>query len=622
MKIKFNKAQMLVRSVSRFIKPYTYHLVIFAFVICAGSSVSAAEYTFQNAGGDLADAANWAGGILPGKGVTGLIPTKSKGYTISKDVTFGNLYFNGPGPYKVTASSGVCVTILTNSCPLRIVDGNSAREVTFSGGIYDMGGADWKGGGSNGFTYLTDSCVFRNIGTCSTTALQYQYARLQIRGASKIYCSEFKLAPSDPGNGLLQISEGGLLESDGNFYTDINDSSFAKSRTIVKDEGSVLRCGTMRVGHASGSNSVQVLDGVAIECRRLRIGNGNKVGNRIVLSNGSLKVDESLEVKFSSLIGNRNGIVATNSVIEVGGGFTNVSPHSYFDFQNVKFTVGVSCLLFGERSGSVMRFGGANGTLPAPIKEMGNYFSSSSKGNSLIIDDGFVFESNVDMKSMMDHSSNDLIRVSNNAKFSTLKTLQIGNSTASIDNMFEISSGGIVEAGVFNLMGVGNRLVISNGTLRSSVDLGDIRVGYNPRQKTKGSKVVLKGANPRIDADGAFGMGSDNSTRFELPPSGYAADFSPVTASTLDFSDTASIEVDYEDFLAAGGGDVTLMTFSENVSETISDSSTITFREWIAHQDEAMQLPPRCRLHLKLKDGKTMVVFSAYPPLGSRIVIR
>ena len=117
-------------------------------------------------------------------------------------------------------------------------------------------------------------------------------------------------------------------------------------------------------------------------------------------------------------------------------------------------------------------------------------------------------------------------------------------------------------------------------------------------------------------------MGSDNSTRFELPPSGYAADFSPVTASTLDFSDTASIEVDYEDFLAAGGGDVTLMTFSENVSETISDSSTITFREWIAHQDEAMQLPPRCRLHLKLKDGKTMVVFSAYPPLGSRIVIR
>ena len=308
---------------------------LLASVVCAFGAI-ATDIEFQLTGGDLADAANWAGRILPGKGVTGLIPTKSKKYTISKDVTFGNLYFNGPGPYKVTASSGVCVTILTNSYPLRIVDGNhTAREVTFSGGIYDMGGADWKGGGSNGFTYLTDSCVFRNIGTCSTTALRYQYARLYIRGASKIYCRQFSLAPSDPGNGLLQISEGGLLESDGNFYTDIDDSSFAKSRTIVKDEGSVLRCDTMRVGHASGSNSVQVLEGGAIECRRLRIGNGDKVGNRIVLSNGSLRVDESLEVKFSSLIGNRNGIVATNSVIEVGGGFTNVSPHSYFDFQNV-----------------------------------------------------------------------------------------------------------------------------------------------------------------------------------------------------------------------------------------------------------------------------------------------
>ena len=73
-----------MRSVSRFIKPYTYHFVIFAFVICAGSSVSAAEYTFQNAGGDLSTLSNWGVSSL-GSSDIGVI-NRGGTYTLSADL--------------------------------------------------------------------------------------------------------------------------------------------------------------------------------------------------------------------------------------------------------------------------------------------------------------------------------------------------------------------------------------------------------------------------------------------------------------------------------------------------------------------------------------------------------
>ena len=91
--------------------------VIAALVAVVGLAFSAfaAEYTFPNAGGDLADETAW-GGTKPGDSDFAIV-NKAGTYTLSSDVTFGGLRvlagsstFNF-GNHKMTAPAGDFVNL-------------------------------------------------------------------------------------------------------------------------------------------------------------------------------------------------------------------------------------------------------------------------------------------------------------------------------------------------------------------------------------------------------------------------------------------------------------------------------------------------------------------------------
>ena len=142
MRIKFNKAQMLVRSVSRFIKPYTYHLVIFAFVICAGSSVSAAEYTFQNAGGDLSTLSNWGVSSL-GSSDIGVI-NQGGTYTLSADLQLSQLKIDTTSKCTFDFTDGNhSLRLSTADYPISITQ--EKIDAILKGGVWDFSNNDFRG---------------------------------------------------------------------------------------------------------------------------------------------------------------------------------------------------------------------------------------------------------------------------------------------------------------------------------------------------------------------------------------------------------------------------------------------------------------------------------------------
>ena len=109
--------------------------------------------------------------------------------------------------------------------------------------------------------------------------------------------------------------------------------------------------------------------------------------------------------------------------------------------------------------------------------------------------------------------------------------------------------------------------------------------------------------------------------RFEIPAEGYAAGFAPIVASNLVFSGEATLDIDYGDYLAAGGGEATLMAFTEDVTQLVN-TQNIAFTDWLKQQRDALNLPPGCRLYAVADATGSRVVFKAHSPYGTTVVIR
>ena len=95
--------------------------------------------------------------------------------------------------------------------------------------------------------------------------------------------------------------------------------------------------------------------------------------------------------------------------------------------------------------------------------------------------------------------------------------------------------------------------------------------------------------------------------RFEIPASGYSEGFSPIETPTFVPDSSTTLEVDYAAYLAAGGGTVTLVSFT--------NEPAAGFEQWLADQNAAMNLPTGTKLRLVQDEKGYQVTFKAmkYP---------
>ena len=607
-------------------------------VLCAGIAAMAAllaraalaaDYTFPTVNGDLASASDWGMSAIPGTADTVLISSPGTDYTIGQNVEFGNIRFPTNGTFAISAEN-VEVRIATNDYPLRMIDGQQNRHVTLKGGTWILNKARWSGLSKNSSLTLQDGAVLTNAAQTEVCRLAYSGAALHLKDSSRIHCGEFRINNTGS-NGKLNVASGSKVVVGSLFYSDVPTATdYTKqvnTRAEVTGSGSEITCNKFRFGYKSSGHVLALLDGGKATCRAdIRIGQGSSTDVRLVMTNAVFAAGSNCVVESSNLASG-NGISAMGSTITVGGDFENAADGSRLDFQNVDFSVSGTLKLFPDKGkGCLVRFGGADGVWPNQLKQKADCFSSTSgNGNTLVIDDGFEMSATTTVK-MMCHSSNSTLRVSGGARFSSPeKMVAVGYSdyNTSVSNMVEVLDGGIIAVDDFRLMGTGNQLVVSNGTLTTTGE--GILLGYaanNAAYATRGARATLKGTTPRLQCTGgSVWLKNDMVLRFELPPQGYAQGFAPITASSVIFDSTAKLEVDYGAFLEHGGGLVSLMSFARDVSQKTGNGG-VTFLQWLENQRAAMDLPNGCRLFL-VSDGNTsQVMFRAGKPRGMTFSFR
>ena len=602
---------------------------------CATVRVLGANYEFPSAGGDISSAEAW-NGILPGgvaiPGVADSIDIfqPSDNYKITKNVTFGNIRFNGgSGKYLIDAT-GCDVNFTTNKDALYTytAENEANRHITLKGGHWNLNGGEWLGIDSHNTFELRDSCVLTNISTCWATMWSQRDAHLLLKNQSRIYCSDFRVGKKNV-NGSVEVSGGSKIFAD-IFYTDSDGAVTDKvnGRTTVTGEGSLLESKSIILGFKTSDNYIQAYDGATIRCNKITINSSYGSNNRLVLDDAVLDVTDYILLKNGANQGTQSGIVATNSTISVNA-LTNSCRSSYLDFQNVRFECKGEFHPFYYGRYSTVRFGGSEGTLPDFMKNPVTLFGTLPIGHTLLIDDGFMWKNGngAYTKKMMQSTSNCTIRVCNKASLEWSTQFFLGHTDFAnqcLDNVVEILDGGVMTASRFYIAGSGNTLVVSNGTLRLT-DSEGIGIGYshdNAKYTPNGAKVVISGATPKIEAAGNCYLKQDSILKFEIPAQGYAEGYVPFEGLRLFFDNTASIEVDCEDYLAAGGGVLTLMKFKELPKWTDVEARVA---QWLQAQNEAMPLP-RCSLKYLVKNDDATpshhILLRALPPMGLRMVIR
>ena len=598
---------------------------------CATVKVFGANYAFPSAGGDISSAEAWNGILpIPGEADSIDISQPSDEYKITKNVTFGNIRFTGGNGLYLVDATGWDVNFTTNVNALYTYTSanENKRHIALKGGCWDLNGSVWLGIDSHNTFELRDSCILTNISTCWATMWQQSDAHLSLTNDSSIFCDEFRVGNKNF-SGTVDVNDGSKIIVKNNFYTDTDGTvaDVLNCHTTVSGEGSLIEAKNVLLGYKTSGNYIKVCDGATIRCASFLINSSKGNDNRLVLNNAALDVTGSIWIKDGAARGSKSGIAATNSIISVSA-FTNSCQSAYLDFQNVQFECNGEFHPFYYGRYGTVRFGGSNGNLPSFMKNLVKIFGSVPNGHTLMIDDGFVWESSVNTKEMMQAASNCTIRVSNGARLAFSGEFFLGHTDYSnqcMDNAVEILDGGVMTAKRFYIAGSGNALVVKNGTLRLTDYAEGIGIGYkhsNAEYTPSGAKVVISGTTPKIEAAGNCYLKQDSILKFEIPAQGYAEGYVPFEGFRLVFDNTASIEVDCEDYLAAGGGVLTLMKFKSLPNWTDVEARVA---QWLQAQSEAMPLP-RCSLKYVVKNDDAThthhILLRALPPMGLRMVIR
>ena len=524
---------------------------------------------FPLAGGDIAsNGADGWNGAKPGSGEEAKF-TQAGTYTASGNVTFGSVNFASDG-LVFDLRSGNRVVTLDGATP---VTGSTAANATTQ-----LKGGAWSGTGmtfkinefGDGYTLmLSDGAVITDAGTFSP-GYALKDNTITLTGASEIHANEFKLHEWSMTGTKLDVGDGSKVYSTGNFFVQGGGSTpFVGNHLVdVHGAGSLLQVGgDFEIGRVNSDNVVRIRDGASFSVegtsKSVIIGGGGR--HLLEVLNGATATVKG--TKFSTC---DNRILVSNATYTASW----------------NFYLGTTSAV----TGNVMTVTGPN----AAFNWAGNVFGAGS-GNVFEISDGAAWRIGGVNVTLMGGASNNVLRVTGRAVLENVaspagdKNFYIGSDNETNGgNTIEILDGANVRVERFFVRGVGNRVVVSNATLRaSSTEKYGILLGHG--SNSSGNVLIVRGATPSITLNGCT-LQNGSTIRFEVPEDGYAVDHVPVTTRAL--SPTSTLTEKFEIDCAAWAANPNAVR-KLVLMRTTTDIASAT-ADWILAQNSG--LPESIRL--------------------------
>ena len=481
---------------------------------------------FPLAGGDIAsNGADGWNGAKPGSGEEAKF-TQAGTYTASGNVTFGSVNFASDGLVFDLRSGNRTVT-LDGATP--IVGPTVANATTqLKGGSWSGTGMTFKfsqgtGIGERYSLLISDGAVITDAGTLSL-GFGLKNNSVILTGASEIHADTILLHQWGNTGTKLDVGDGSKVYATGAFMMQQNGtgSYFSGNHLVdVHGVGSLLQIGAdLNFGQYNSDNVVRIRDGaiLSVESTGVKMAGGGRhllevlngatatvretavttCDNRIVVSNATYTVSSSFK------LGNTSAV--TGNVVTVTGAA------AAFNWAGNVFGAG-SGNVFELSDGAKWRMGGANVTL----------FTDGVTNNVLRVTGGAVLE--------------------NVANPAGDKNFYIGSENETKGgNTVEILDGANVNVERFFVHGVGNRVVVSNATLRA-YSTGGYGLWLGRGSNSSDNTLVVCGATPSVNLNGCT-LANGSTIRFEVPKDGYAADHVPVTTRAL--SPTSTLTEKFE----------------------------------------------------------------------------
>ena len=239
----------------------------------------------------------------------------------------------------------------------------------------------------------------------------------------------------------------------------------------------------------------------------------------------------------------------------------------------------------------------------------------SSIGSKITLSDGFAWSPDIGYGYyFMQNSTNCALTVQDNATFSAWnpsnnecdRIILCGSSGANngVGNIIRVLSGGTIRGETIELNGQDNFVAVSNGVFNASnsIQLGAV-------DGTSNNTVVVQGNVPRLSAGGIFYLRYHTTLRIEIPESGYASGYVPITASQFSLhKDTCRFEIDVSRFQPKDKSELTLISFGSDLTSE--------------HQEYLLsaELPPR--YSLEISGNRSLVLKAKGEPKGFMMTVR
>ena len=434
----------------------------------------------------------------------------------------------------------------------RIIGGQHVKSCIFRGGFWNFAAGTWfrcagdgstrgdgatvlfdgsalnlsRSGWLQGFYGANNTMIFTNKASLTYSTTQFFYSGsstdmtnnlVHISSGSVVDAYTFVMENGNAGdskqvtgNRIVVTGEGSKLVLNDGSYTEVSVGNKTSGNSLLADDNATVSFGKLAVGSADGtcSNRAEFVNGATLWTRQgERVGAG--VGsdyNTLTFRNATLQHRTSTDDTY---IGSKGS-------------------HNTFTFENSKYLGGMHGIHVGCSAGAnhnVARFAGRSTEMTGSF---GSYFFGQGQFNELVFDDiaaGNSSDSRINFSESAEKgTTNNTLKVINGA---TLKAYDFEMYASCVSNVVYIGADSTYTSGHdVRIRGIGNALVLSNGTFNLTQSGDNLRFGTSGSTVEVGNKLILQGSRPRLYYTGgtAFTMYSQSELIFDVPETGYDND--------------------------------------------------------------------------------------------------
>lgn len=478
--------------------------------------------------------------------------------TLSKDASLGAVQINtsgGPVNVLFDFKSGGNHTLTVESGNPFVGCGNANARLL--GGTWECGSQTFFGGSADYYNIgnihvILDETTI-NCGKFVGNVNAYDSSTILSNGAKVVVSGSVSLMNPDSArrqnkattNVLVAVTSGSSLNATGSLQVDGSDNAafedcYLDYRALVTGTGSSLSAHTVELGRKWHGTELRFADhATGTFSDRLYMGESKTAKyNRLIVESGA-----SVTFNSSSHLGQAAG-ADYNSIQVLDGASLVFGPDDPWESIAIGENGSFNELLVSNAT-FVSRYALAGGSADASnniVRIVGQQSVFTAKdGQKLPVlfgvghDNQYVFDDcTVDFgdkaPTFGNGSTNNTVKLINGASVSAphfWMAYVYGGGQPAYDNTLFVGDGSTL-TGAISLSSLGNRLVVSNGTVVSSSEyafcLGDSSSGNT--LAISNNWLILQGRTPKVRRpDNAFGrvqLYYNSGIRFELPPEGYA----------------------------------------------------------------------------------------------------